>query len=70
MVIWSILDKCNFILDRTGGPGLAGPEIPNFWAVECSSAARYSPCHPSHCFQSTYGGGDCRVVVVGGSGSI
>jgi hypothetical protein len=43
MVIWSILDKCKFILDRTGGPGLAGPEIPNFWAVERSSAARYSP---------------------------
>ena len=42
MVIWSILDKINFILDRTGGPGLAGPEIPNFWAVERSSAARYS----------------------------
>jgi len=42
MVIWSILDKCNFILDWTGGPGLAGPEIPNFWAVERSSAARYS----------------------------
>ncbi len=43
MVIWSIMDKCHFILDRTGGPGLAGPEIPNFWAVERSSAARYSP---------------------------
>jgi hypothetical protein len=45
MVIWSIVDKYIFILDRIGRPGFAGPEIPKFWAVERSSAARYFSCH-------------------------
>ncbi len=45
MVIWTVLDSCNMILDRTGAPGLAATEIPNFCHIELRPGARCTTWH-------------------------
>ena len=47
MIIWTVLDSCNIILDRTGAPGLAGTEIPNFCHIVLRPGARCTTCSDS-----------------------
>ena len=33
MVIWAVLDLCNLILDRAGGPGLTALHLPQLFLI-------------------------------------
>jgi hypothetical protein len=44
MVIWTVLDSCDIILDRIEGPGLAAPEILNSWHKERRQGTRFPTC--------------------------
>ncbi len=63
MVMWTVLDSCNMILDRTGAPGLAVRNISSYSALEHSPGARYITCRACARFTRS----PTRRLVVSGS---